>query len=613
MSEDRIGTATYSPEDNKLRLYPYARLSKEDYERARSNGFIWAPKQELFVAPMWTPEREDLLLEWCGEVSDEDKTLVERSEERAERFEDYSDKRKEDADQAHAMVSSICEGIPLGQPILIGHHSERRARKDAERIEGGMRKAVKMWETSKYWTDRAKGAIRHAKYKERLDVRARRIKTLEAGKRKWQRAQTEAEHLIRFWEGKLFSKHQTTGERRPIEITEENRAFLCELLGRMPSCGVQVRGVDGQNWYGAWDILRPDEERYKNCPTRTVAELKESALRLQSQLITRHERWLLHYANRIAYERAMLDESGGTATDKTEPEKGGGCKCWASRNHHAYIQKVNKVSVTILDNWGNGGGNFTRTIPFDKLYELVSLAEVEKAKAEGRLKDSQDGTGFYIAGAPFESPPSATAIPKQVPDPNKFDAMRETLKAGVQVVSAPQLFPTPVGVARQMAEVAFDGPWGVEVCAEMNDRMRILEPSAGTGNLLAIIREHLAKPDACQSELVAVEINRNLADQLIRFGYDDVRCANFLECNGDLGKFDRILMNPPFANGSDIKHIEHAITFLNPGGRLVAICANGPRQNEALRPLATEWIDLPEGSFKEQGTNVNTALLVIQH
>jgi hypothetical protein len=56
-------TATYSPEDNKLRLYSSTRLDREIYARVRGAGFIYAPKQELFVAPMWTPEREDLLIE----------------------------------------------------------------------------------------------------------------------------------------------------------------------------------------------------------------------------------------------------------------------------------------------------------------------------------------------------------------------------------------------------------------------------------------------------------------------------------------------------------------------------------------------------------------------
>ena len=79
-------TATYSPEDNKLRLYSSARLDRDLYARVKGAGFIYAPKQELFVAPMWTPEREDLLIELCGEVDDEDTSLVERAEERADRF-----------------------------------------------------------------------------------------------------------------------------------------------------------------------------------------------------------------------------------------------------------------------------------------------------------------------------------------------------------------------------------------------------------------------------------------------------------------------------------------------------------------------------------------------
>ena len=59
--------ATYSPDENKLRLYSSTRLDRDLYARVRGAGFIYAPKQELFVAPMWTPEREDLLIELWGE------------------------------------------------------------------------------------------------------------------------------------------------------------------------------------------------------------------------------------------------------------------------------------------------------------------------------------------------------------------------------------------------------------------------------------------------------------------------------------------------------------------------------------------------------------------
>jgi hypothetical protein len=190
-------TATYSPEDNKLRLSATSRLDPETYARVKAAGYSWAPRQGIFVAPAWSPEREDLALELAGEIEDEDSTLVERAEERAERFEDYSGKRASEAASAHAAVERIAGGVPLGQPILVGHHSERHARKDAQRIENGMRRAVRLFDTARYWTDRAAGAVRAAKYKERPDVRARRIKGLEADERKTLRSKESAERMLK--------------------------------------------------------------------------------------------------------------------------------------------------------------------------------------------------------------------------------------------------------------------------------------------------------------------------------------------------------------------------------------------------------------------------------
>jgi hypothetical protein len=196
---ETVGTATYSPDDNKLRLYPFARLDAETYDRVRTAGFKWAPKQKLFVAPAWTPARDDLLTALCGAVDDDDTSLVRRAEERADRFEGYEGARARDAKAARDVVSHIADGIPLGQPILVGHHSERRARRDAERITDGMRRAVKMWETSEYWQRRAAGALAHAKYKELPAVRHRRIKTLESELRKVLRGRKESDSKLRAW------------------------------------------------------------------------------------------------------------------------------------------------------------------------------------------------------------------------------------------------------------------------------------------------------------------------------------------------------------------------------------------------------------------------------
>lgn len=397
-------TATYSPDDNKLRLYSSSRLDAETFAAVKAAGFRWAAKQDLFVAPMWTPEREDLLVDLCGQIDDEDKSLVERQEERAERFEGYSERRLNDACQAKAAVSAMVDKIPIGQPILVGHHSAQRARRDAERIENGMRRAVKMWETSTYWTRRASGALHHAKYREEPAVRARRIKKIEADKRRQERQKSEAQGLIRFWLGESKATNRKTGESRVVEIQEENRDFLCRVLGGMASSGAGFPGRDGNHHFSAWEVLKPEGERYANCPEKTVAEVQDCVLRFQENVVARCDRWIAHYRNRIAYEQAMLAESGGTVTDQTGPEKGGACRCWASRGGWLIIQRVNQVSVSLLDNWGDGGKDFKRKIPYDKVTALMSKAEVDAARAAGRLLNETPRGFILMASTPPEPP-----------------------------------------------------------------------------------------------------------------------------------------------------------------------------------------------------------------
>lgn len=591
-------TATYSPEDNKLRLYPAHRLSAEEYARVKAAGFAWAPKQELFVAPMWTPAREDLLEEMAGEIGDEDTSLCERAEQRADRFEDYSEKRAADAESARLAVAAIADNIPLGQPILIGHHSERHARKDAERIENGMRRAVKMWRTSEYWTRRAAGALRAAKYKERPDVRARRIKGLEADLRKQERYKTEAETSLKLWTREWLTLEQ---------------AQLIANHSRLIVTRTNADGTENTNGgWSAYDVLQPDGERYKACPALTVEQVQEAARKAYPRTIAHCERWIEHISNRLAYERAMLAEAGGTVADQVKPEKGGAVRClWGPRGGWAYIVKVNRVSVTIRHQWNDGGRVFAHNEPLDKLRAIMTRAQVEEARAQGRIREAAEGIGFWLLQSREEfdkaEEKAATAKPSPAPaeSPRKqadiFAGMAETLRAGVQVATVPQLFPTPPELAARMVELA-----------EIPDGARVLEPSAGTGQILGLA-VHGRKVEA-----VAVELNEAAA-RMLRVQRDagayngaEIHCADFLQCNGDLGTFDRILMNPPFANADDVKHIMHARGMLAEGGRLVAICANGPRQRAALQPIAREWIDLPPGTFKESGTGVNTALIVIE-
>lgn len=69
-------------------------------------------------------------------------TRRERLEKKLEKRLDWAESRDKKSDAAHARVHEIADGIPFGQPILVGHHSERRARRDQERMDAGMRASI---------------------------------------------------------------------------------------------------------------------------------------------------------------------------------------------------------------------------------------------------------------------------------------------------------------------------------------------------------------------------------------------------------------------------------------------------------------------------------------
>lgn len=601
-------TATYSPDDNKLRLYSSTRLDADTYKRVRLYGFQWAPKQQLFYAPAWTPQREDLLLELAGEIGDDDSSLTARAEERAERFEGYQANRAKDADRARAGVAAIVEHIPLGQPILVGHHSERHARADQKRIENGMRKAVKMWETSEYWAQRAAGALAHAKYKELPRVRANRIKTIEADKRRAQRSIKEIMDRRALWES----------------CDSEAKARLFSQVHT-----VVIR--NGNDTWCAWEILREIEgegRAREGTPLMTWQQVREVLRTGGGATIAHYERWIAHYDNRLTYEKAMLAEQGESALLDKKPRRellpllnyrapGGSITTKNPYRHNEPItyKQVEMTKAAYAAIWTDYKGtrhsldnsHRFRTALVDcggKGRDLCAVFltdskvhEIPKAEAKAPAPQPEP------PAPPAPRPPAPrAAIPET---PADIDAMRQALKTGVKVQAVPQLFPTPPELAARVVQLA-----------EILPEHRVLEPSAGTGNLLRAIDAEAAAAGVGIPDKVAIEINAGLISNLARVGVSALKVyeADFLEAlPGDFGDgFDRVIMNPPFENGADIKHIQHAAKFLKPGGRLVAICANGPRQAAALRAMAEDWIELPPGSFQSAGTNVNTAIVIIE-
>ncbi len=183
------GQATYNITDDTIHLHPDERLSDEQYEQAKQARFRWWPASKEFVAT-WNPAAEDFV-HGLGIEEIEDVTEDDDPEARAERYATYSAHAQERSDAAYQRVEAICERIPLGQPILIGHHSEKGARADQKRITNGMNAACAERSKAEYWRDRARAAVRHAAHKLNPGVIARRIERLEADLRGCQRKQSD--------------------------------------------------------------------------------------------------------------------------------------------------------------------------------------------------------------------------------------------------------------------------------------------------------------------------------------------------------------------------------------------------------------------------------------
>lgn len=154
--------------------------------------------------------------------------------------------------------------------------------------------------------------------------------------------------------------------------------------------------------------------------------------------------------------------------------------------------------------------------------------------------------------------------------------------------------------------------------AELRDGDMFLEPSCGDGRI------PIAAAAAAQLTITAIELDPKRIDYLKQDSAFVKSRASLVE--GDFlafqttKMFDVIIMNPPFRNKADVKHVNHALDMLVKNGRMQAIMSAGvkfrtDKLTEAFRErvfsLGGVFDEMEEGAFKEAGTMVKTVLLQI--
>lgn len=208
-------SATLSFVDGRIRFYPAERLPTDQYQDITKKwGFKWHRSEGAFVA-LYTPSREDYLGQtFQVELEEEDTQAREweremREEAKLERFEKYSNNAAKRSQQAYDESSRMASFIPLGQPILVGHHSEKSDRRYRARIWAKMDKSVEESKKAKYWERRADATLNRKEQRENPGVIYRRIEGLEADLRKCQREIERGQSVdfytrfAEFYEGRL--------------------------------------------------------------------------------------------------------------------------------------------------------------------------------------------------------------------------------------------------------------------------------------------------------------------------------------------------------------------------------------------------------------------------
>ena len=151
-----------------------------------------------------------------------------------------------------------------------------------------------------------------------------------------------------------------------------------------------------------------------------------------------------------------------------------------------------------------------------------------------------------------------------------------------------QFYPTP----QELAELAVS-------YADIEDGMAVLEPSAGQGGIA----------DYLPAGSMLIEVSALHCEILKGKGHSNVVQGDFL--NISLGKFDRIVMNPPFSDGRWQAHVEHAAGMLADCGVLVAIVPSSANEKFKITGFVIEWLGVYDDCFA--GTSVSVAMMRVTH
>ena len=247
--------------------------------------------------------------------------------------------------------------------------------------------------------------------------------------------------------------------------------------------------------------------------------------------------------------------------------------------------------------------------------EVSRLAREIFGMSAGRARDAYDaaeaGFNIYLERVGLDLSDPHAAIEWLVAEQARLP--RQTRRDEVQVEF--QQFSTPPAQALVLVKAA-----------ALRPGMKVLEPSAGTGNIAVLAR--LAGAEVDTNEIDERRVSLLSLQGFEPTAFDAERLDNLLPADK---LYDVIAMNPPFsATGGRVRghrtafgarHVEQALLRLKPGGRLVAIVGRGMALE---RPTFRKWwaeieqryrvranLGIDGGAYARFGTTFDNQIIVI--
>jgi hypothetical protein len=191
-------------------------------------------------------------------------TYRDRREARAERLREWAERRegKQEALWQAARADEEATGIPFGQPILVGHHSESRHRNAIKRMDRAMSAARQA--AGAIYSDDVDAVERLRVKLEGLEAERDRIKAYNATCRK--RAKVGLDNLSDAdkaqWNADILAAHLTKGEVRDLFSSIQHQAYACPG-GRFPAYKLtNLGGVISTTRKRLAELERPDRGRW---------------------------------------------------------------------------------------------------------------------------------------------------------------------------------------------------------------------------------------------------------------------------------------------------------------------------------------------------------------